>query len=101
MKPDFKVVYNPQVYTDIQKIVDYYLRETGNDKVGKRFVQNMKLVAKQLSKNALHYQIRYADIRFLPVPDFSFMIHYRVDEAQQVVRVEAVFHTSQNPDEWK
>ncbi len=101
MKRNFKVRYNPQIYLDIQKTVDHYHRETGNNELGKRFVKTVKTELRRLNKSALHYQIRYDDIRFLPIPSFSFMAHYRVDEESNMVSVEAIIHTSENPDKWK
>ena len=101
MKRDFKLRFNPQIYIDIQKTVDYYLQETGNDELGRRFVKTIKTELKWLSKSALHYQIRYDNIRFLPISSFSFIAHYRVDEESNMVSVEAIIHTSESPDSWK
>jgi len=101
MKSSFKVIYNPQIYYDIQKIVDYYRKETGNNLLGKRFIQKVKSELKRLNQSALHYQIRYDDIRCLPIPPFQIMAHYRVDENNLIVRVEAIIHTSKDPGEWK
>ena len=101
MPHKFKVRYNPQIHLDIQRTVDHYRRKTGNDELGIRFVKIVKASLKELKTSALHYQVRYDDIRFLPIPVFSFMAHYRVDERSNIVFVEAIFHTSQKPDEWK
>jgi len=101
MPRKFKVRYNPQIHLDIQKTVDYYRRKTGNDELGIRFIKTVKASLKELKTSALHYQIRYDDICFLPIPAFSFMAHYRVDQESNTVFVEAIFHTSQNPDDWK
>jgi len=97
----FKIRYNPQIYLDIQKTIDHYRRKTGNNELGIRFAKTVKAALKQLKKSALHYQIRYEDIRFLPIPVFSFMAHYRVDEENNIVSVEAIFHTSENSHDWK
>ncbi|MCF6353114.1 MAG: hypothetical protein L3J06_08900 [Cyclobacteriaceae bacterium] len=101
MPRKFKVQYNPQIYLDIQKTVAHYRRETGNDELGIRFVKTVKTVLKKLNTSALHYQIRYDDIRFLPIPIFSFMAHYRINEQNNTVMVEAIFHTNEDPQDWK
>ncbi len=101
MPRKFNVQYNPQIHLDIQKIVDHYRRETGNEELGIRFVKTVKTALKKLNTSALHYQIRYDDIRFLPIPGFSFMAHYRINEENNTVMVEALFHTRENPDSWK
>jgi len=101
MKRNFELKYNPQIYEDIQRTVDYYYRETGNDELGRRFTKTVKTTIKELNESALHYQIRYDDIRFLPIPPFSHIAHYRVDESKNIVMVEAIIHTSEDPDSWE
>jgi hypothetical protein len=32
---------------------------------------------------------------------FSLVVHFTIDEAQQIVTIRAVFHTALNPKEWK
>lgn len=100
MPRSFTVLYNPQVYLDIQRAVDFYKEQTQSDRVGRRFVSNTKIALKKLKQTALHYQIRYDDIRLLPIPFFPFRAHYRVDEANKMVFVEAIFHTSEDPQKW-
>ncbi|MDW3211658.1 MAG: type II toxin-antitoxin system RelE/ParE family toxin [Reichenbachiella sp.] len=100
MARNFKVQYNPQIYLDIQKFVDHYRKETGNNQLGTRFIKTVKTTLKKLNKSALHYQVRYDDIRFLPIPVFSVMVHYRVDEENNTVSVEAIFHTKDDPEKW-
>lgn len=96
----FKVRYNPQIYLDISKAVKYYHQETGSDELGNRFVKTVKLALQDLKYKALHYQIRYDNIRFLIIPSFPFIAHYRVDKEANTVYVEAVFHESEDPDKW-
>lgn len=85
----------------MQKTVNYYRRETGSNELGRRFVITVKTELKRLKKSALHYQIRYDDIRLLPIPTFSFLAHYKVDEKNNLVMVEAIIHTSEDPINWK
>lgn len=101
MKRNFKLRYNPQIHEDIQKTVSFYRRETGNNELGKRFVTTVKTELKKLKHSALHYQIRYDDIRLLPIPAFSFMAHYKVDKENNLVEIEAIIHTSKDPVRWK
>lgn len=101
MPRNFKVQYNPQVHLDIQNQVEYYRRKTGDNQLGIRFAKTVKAALKGLKSSALHYQVRYDNVRCLPIPVFPFMAHYRVDENSNTVFVEAIFHTSQNPNAWK
>ncbi len=101
MTPAFEIRYNPAIYTDIQQVVDYYYEATQNELLGNKFVESVKSALDSLSNSALHFQIRYDDIRFLPIPSFSFVAHYWVNEARKIVWVEAILHTGSNPDSWK
>jgi len=101
MNCNFRVRYNPEVQSDIQKIVDYYKSQTESDKLGIVFVKKLETALKKLNTSALHYQIRYDDVRLLPVPSFPYRVHYRVHEDDNIVFIEAIFHTAQNPKKWK
>lgn len=46
------------------------------------------------------FQIRYDDVHCLPVKKYPYMIHFTVNEADNLVTVRAVFHTSQDPKKW-
>ena len=101
MKRNFTIHFNPQINNDLQDIVDYYFKESKSNKLGKRFIKIIKTQFSLLKNSALHYHIRYDDdVRCLPISVFPFMIHYRVNEENNSVYVEAVIHTSKNPSEW-
>jgi hypothetical protein len=65
------------------------------------WVNAVEVALNRLNRSALHYQVRYDDIWLLPIPPFSFMAHFRVDEENNSVWVEAIIHTSENPDGWR
>lgn len=95
----FAIEYNPEFYTDLSKATDWYnQQQTG---LGTRFFNAVKTQTGHLSENALHYAIRYDDIRCMKLKKFPYMVHYRIDESVSLVRVEALFHTSRNPEIWK
>lgn len=100
MPRNFTIRYNPQVYLDIQKAVDFYNKQTQNDKVGRRRVSNTKAGLNNLKQSALHYQVRYDNIRLLPIPSFPYRAHYRIDESSNTIFVEAIFHSSEDPKKW-
>lgn len=37
----------------------------------------------------------------MPTPSFPFLIHYRVEDQENLIKVEAILHTSLNPAKWK
>jgi len=101
MAPNFKVRYHPRIYLDIQTAVDFYTEQTQSHELGKRFVDNVETGLAKLNQSALHYQVRYDDIRLLPIYSFPYHAHYRVDEENNIVYVEAIFHTRDNPEVWR
>jgi hypothetical protein len=64
--------------------------------LGKRFHHNVRQQLKTLAVNP-HFQIRYARIRCIPVPEFPFMMHYSLNEDDRSILVHSVMHTSRNP----
>ena len=94
----FKVVYNPEFYNDIVDAVDWYNGEQPG--LGERLFKVIKFQTAKLSGSALHYAIRYDDVRCLNIEKFPYLIHFRVDEAHGTVKVEAMFHTSRDPKLW-
>ncbi len=101
MSRNFNVRYNPQIYLDIQKAVDFYNEKTQSTELARRFVDSIETALPKLNQSALHYQVRYDDIRLLPIPSFPYRAHYRADELTNTVFVEAILHTSENPEEWR
>ncbi|WP_339905801.1 type II toxin-antitoxin system RelE/ParE family toxin [uncultured Cyclobacterium sp.] len=101
MAKNFNVRYNPRIYLDIQKAVDFYTEQTQSHELGKRFINNVETALLKLNNAALQYEVRYDDIRLLPIPSFPYRAHFRVDEKNDKVFVEAIFHTKQNPEKWR
>ncbi|ERM83387.1 hypothetical protein P872_16210 [Rhodonellum psychrophilum GCM71 = DSM 17998] len=50
MKDTFNVIYNPQVYNDINSILNFYDFETKNNLIGKKFLEALKINLKNYSK---------------------------------------------------
>ena len=100
MKHNFKLEFNPQIQDDIQQQVDYYKKETKSHELGKRFAQTVKTEVLRLKKHALQYEVKYDDIRCLPIPKFPFRAHYRVNTKDNTVKVEAIISTSESPAKW-
>ena len=100
MNRNFRIHINPQVYVDIQNQVDYYRKVTKSHKLGKRFAKTVGQEINRLKEVALHYEIKYDDIRCLPIPKFPHRAHFRLDEIENTVWVEAIIGTSENPDEF-
>lgn len=92
----YTISLDPLAILDIQKAIDYYDEQQPG--LGKKFENAIDKHFSALSKNPF-YQIRYDQVRCLPVKKFPFMIHFVVDNRSSTVRVAAVFHTSLDPKE--
>jgi plasmid stabilization system protein ParE len=93
----YSVLVEANALRDIQKAIDYYdVQQIG---LGKKFEQSIHKSIAALIKNPF-YQIRYDEIRCLPLKKFPFMIHFDLQETNQAIRIIAVFHTSLSPAKW-
>ncbi len=52
-----------------------------------------------ISRNPF-FQIRYSNVRCLPVNKFPYIIHFLLDEKRKTAYIISILHTSQNPDKW-
>ena len=83
--------------SDIQQIVNYF-DETTNSQITDDFLSDLYANFEFLIDNPFLFQLKHKNIRICYLNNFSFGIHYTVDNI--VVEVLAVLHTSQNPEIW-
>jgi toxin ParE1/3/4 len=93
----YAIVLDPRAIRDVQDAIDYYDDEQVG--LGQKFEKalNRHLIA--LEKNPF-FQNRYSNVHCLPLKKFPYMVHFTIDEKQQIVTVRAVFHTAQDLKEW-
>lgn len=91
----YKIVYNPEVKSDIQDAVIWYNEQQPG--LGQYFYKVIKEHIFILKQSPFLFSIRYDDIRCLPTKVFPYMIHYRVHNNDRTVSVEAIMHTSRHP----
>jgi hypothetical protein len=94
----FKVIYNPEFFNDIALAVDWCNNKKAG--LGDRLFNNVKKQTARLSTSALHFAIKYNNIRCLCIKKFPYVVHYQVDEQSKTVKVEALFHSGRNPKIW-
>lgn len=94
----FTLVIDPIAIRDVQEAIDYYDEQQAG--LGEQFEAALNKHLLTLEKNPI-FRIRYDNVRCLPVKKFPYMVHFTVDEDQQVVTICAVFHTSLDPNKWK
>ncbi len=72
----FTIRIEPEVIEDIQYGIDWY-----NDKqseLGKKFYTDVKATLETI-RSSPFFQIRYDNVRCIPLDDYPFMVHYTVD----------------------
>lgn len=92
----YTIIADPSVKHDLKEAKDY-LNSKRKD-FGKVFLKQYRKTLKTLQQNP-HFQIRYNDIHCLPLKDFKYMIHFKVDEIKKEVHIYAVLSTYLNPNE--
>ena len=91
----FDVNMHTKALDDILNAFEYYNEQQKG--LGKRFVREVDKGVLAISKNPF-YQIRYDDIRCFPLSKFPFMIHFVLNEKENMIEIYAVIHTSLNPE---
>ncbi|OOG75374.1 hypothetical protein B0E43_10370 [Algoriphagus sp. A40] len=93
----FNVVISEEAAIDIEDAV--YFFENKVIGLGLRFSVELKSHLDTLELNPF-FQVRYKNVRCLPMKNFPFLIHFTINEKENEVNVRAVFHTSLNPKIW-
>jgi plasmid stabilization system protein ParE len=90
----FKIRIEERALNDIQQGFDYY--EEIQVGLGVQFNNAVFHAFDVLVRNP-YYQVRYDKFRCLLVKRFPYMIHYEVNETNQVIDVFAVINTNLDP----
>ena len=95
----YEILIEERALLDIHQGFEYY--ETLQPGLGVRFNQSVFHSFETLQLNPF-YQVRYDEVRCLPVKKFPYMVHYKVNELKGIVNVLAVINTYRDPDKtWK
>lgn len=95
---NYKIIVSPIASKNIKNAVSYYVEEVSK-KVANDFIKDFKKTYKTLQKNPF-YQFHDNNYRFLPFSKFPYIAFFIVDEPSKTVFLNAVFHTSQNPEKY-
>ncbi|MFZ1676517.1 MAG: type II toxin-antitoxin system RelE/ParE family toxin [Saprospiraceae bacterium] len=93
----YKILINPKAKIDIQTAIQWYNNKSLG--LGKIFHLFLKSQIEVLKSNPF-FQVRYSNVRCLPLRKYPYMIHFTVDESKNEVRIRAVFNTSMDPKKW-
>ncbi|MCH8557033.1 MAG: type II toxin-antitoxin system RelE/ParE family toxin [Balneolia bacterium] len=94
----FRIVVDPRAIDDIQQAIAFL--DEKQPGLGKRFDAELNKFVLRLGKNPF-FRIRYDSVRCLPLQKFPYMIHFTVDETKKLVTIQAIFHTSRDPENLK
>jgi hypothetical protein len=73
---NFTVEYNLDFFNDIAQAVDWYNEKQAG--LGDRLLINVKKQTANLSTSAMHFAVKYDDIRCFCIEKFPYLVHYRV-----------------------
>lgn len=93
----YRVLLEPDALKDIQDAIDYYDKQQSGLSTKFESVLNEQI---GLLRTTPHFQVRYNNVRCVPIKHYPYMIHFTINEENQSVIVRAVFHTSLDPKKW-
>jgi len=96
LKHKFNVIANDHVSEDIQEAVNFYNQK--KDSLRTRFYNSAKREMNSLKNDALLYQIRYENVRCVRVKNFTYLIHYIVNQKTKTVRIYSVVSMYKDPN---
>src|ERR1041385_2594447 len=91
----YSVFIESRAFMEIQNAISYY--NSLSNGLGEKFFADLDKQIEKL-KISPFFQVRYKDIRCLPLKKFPFMIHFTVNEIQITVYIHAVINCYQNPE---
>jgi len=94
----FKILFEPESIEDLQDAIAWYNKQKKG--LGSNFYKFLREEIERLRLNPF-FQIRYDNVRCLPLRKYPFMIHFTVDEEKKVVIIRAIFNTSIDSKKWK
>ena len=90
----FKIVITHKARIDMFEGIEWYNKQS--EGLGKRFYQAIQKEYKTIRQNP-YFQIRYQDVRCLPLKKFPYMFHFVIDEERKRVVVIGVICTHRDP----
>jgi hypothetical protein len=94
----FKIVMTHKAHLDTLQGIEWYNKQSVE--LGKRFYQTIQKKYKNLRQNP-YFQVRYEDIRCLPIEKFPYMIHFAVEEERKRVVIIGVICTHLDSRIWE
>ncbi len=94
--PLFKVAFSPESLQEIIRIVEWY--NDINKDLGTRFKKNLLTEIAAIKQNPFTRSFRYDEVRFAVVKKFPYAAHYTIDEANRLIKIQAVLGFAQDSE---
>jgi len=91
----YTIIADPRVKDDLKDAKEYL--NSKRKEYGTKFLKEYEQTLRSLQQNPF-FQVRYKDIHCLPLKEFKYMIHFKVDDTEKTVHLFAVLSTHLNPD---
>jgi len=91
----FKLTYAAEVYDDLQENIDWYNQKQNG--LGSRFFKAVKEQIARIRKSPYTIAVRYEDVRCAKVKGFPFLVHFKIFQDLNIIKVIAIFSTHRDP----
>lgn len=89
----YRVLADPRVVEDLQEAIDYY--EAEQKGLAQYFGEQIEQAFLTLERNPF-FQIRYDNVRCLPIKKFPYMFHFTINESTKTIHIRALINTYKN-----
>ena len=90
----YQFFFSERFKSDIREARKWYNKQQRG--LGKKFYAEVKSHLEAIRKSP-KFQIRYDEVRCLPLKKYPFMIHDAVDDSQKIILILACIHCLLNP----
>ncbi|MCE2963886.1 MAG: type II toxin-antitoxin system RelE/ParE family toxin [Chitinophagales bacterium] len=94
----YKVLLQPKAKEELQQAISYYA-ELEVTSLAEKFIQSFEDTLNALEMNP-HFQIKHPPYRACKMKKFPYILFFRIIEELELITVESIFHTSQDPDKY-
>ena len=92
----YSLLVSDEAYLDILNAFLWY--ESARDGLGKDFELCLEAEMNRIIKKPLQFRAKYKKIRVAYIERFPYGVHFLIE--RNIIKVIAVFHTSQDPVNW-
>jgi hypothetical protein len=93
------LIYAAEVYNDLQENIDWYNQKQNG--LGARFFKAVKEQITRIKKNPYSIAVRYDDVRCAKVKQFPYLVHFKIFQDINIIKIIAVFSTHRYPIIWE